>query len=223
MIRESVQLILTVFVMSLLIHEDVGLHVPDELVGQKLRGLCSPQDVLSHIAHLSREQGQSSVTLQMVRRLVFKPFCQFSECKARHWSKEQTNVPSCQWNMTLPYRNAKPGQSEEYRTGWRPEETKIKILWDVFLSTTGTLEFDALQQSVSYRRKGAQYFDPVLSSERMRRVHAAEVGEAGGRVCRSPTQDVAQLRRVCVNGVPRHQKLRGKRGQSGKEGKNKFW
>ena len=59
----------------------------------------------------------------------------------------------------------------------------------------------------TYRRKGAQHFDPVLSGERMRRVHAAEVGQAGGRVCRSPTQDVAQLRRVGVNSVPRHQEL----------------
>lgn len=64
-------------------------------------------------------------------------------------------------------------------------------------------------KSVTYRRKGAQHFDPILSCERVRRVHAAKVGEAGGRVCRSPTQDVAELRRVCVDGVPRHQELGG--------------
>lgn len=61
--------------------------------------------------------------------------------------------------------------------------------------------------SVAYRREGAQHLHTVLSSEGMRRVHAAEVGQAGGRVSGSPTQDVAQLRRVSVNGVPRHQEL----------------
>lgn len=40
-------------------------------------------------------------------------------------------------------------------------------------------------------------------------VHAAEVGQAGGRVRRRPTQDVAQLRGVGVDGVPRHQELEG--------------
>ncbi len=61
---------------------------------------------------------------------------------------------------------------------------------------------------VTHWRKRAQHLHPVLSSERMRRVHAAEVGQTGGRVCRSPTQDVAQLRRVGINRVPRHQELR---------------
>lgn len=64
--------------------------------------------------------------------------------------------------------------------------------------------------SLTYWREGAQHLDPVLGSEWMRRVHAAEVGEAGGRVCWSPTQDVAQLRRVGVDGVPRHQELGGR-------------
>lgn len=48
--------------------------------------------------------------------------------------------------------------------------------------------------SVAYWRKGAQNLHAVLSGEGMRRVHAAKVGEAGGRVSWSPTQDVAQLR-----------------------------
>lgn len=61
--------------------------------------------------------------------------------------------------------------------------------------------------SVAYWRKGAQNLHTVLSSEGMGRVHAAEVGEAGGRVSWSPTQDVAQLRRVGINGVPCHQEL----------------
>lgn len=64
-------------------------------------------------------------------------------------------------------------------------------------------------ECVTYWRKGAEHFDTVLSGERMRRVHAAEVGQTGGRVGWSPTQDVAQLRRVSVNSVPRHQKLKG--------------
>lgn len=61
---------------------------------------------------------------------------------------------------------------------------------------------------VTYRRKGAQHFHPVLRRQRMGGVHAAEVGQTGGGVGRRPAQDVAQLRRVCVNGVPRHQELR---------------
>lgn len=63
--------------------------------------------------------------------------------------------------------------------------------------------------SLAYWRKGAQHFHTILSGERMRRVHAAEVGETGGRVSWSPTQDVAQLRRVSIDGVPRHQELGG--------------
>lgn len=63
-------------------------------------------------------------------------------------------------------------------------------------------------QRVTYRRKGAQHFNSVLSGERMRRVHAAEVGQTGGGVGWGPAQDVAQLRRVCINGVPRHKELR---------------
>lgn len=65
----------------------------------------------------------------------------------------------------------------------------------------------AIAMSVAHRGERAQNLDAVLSGEGMRRVHAAEVGEAGGRVSRSPAQDVAQLRRVGVNGVPRHQEL----------------
>lgn len=68
-------------------------------------------------------------------------------------------------------------------------------------------------ESVTHRWKGAQHLHPVLSSERMRRVHAAEVGQAGGRVRWSPTQDVAQLGRVSVDSVPRHQELGGKTGR----------
>lgn len=123
--------------------------------------------------------------------------------------------------MHSPYRNAKPGQSGEYRTGWRPKATKRKYFEMLFSQLQVLLECYPLQmsprtisESVSYRRKGAQHFDPVLCCERMRRVHAAEVGEAGGRVCRSPTQDVAQLRRVCVDGVPRHQELGRQMDQS---------
>lgn len=51
---------------SLFIHEDVGLHVPDELVSKKLRGLRSPQDVLSHITHLNRAECQSSSVVLVV-------------------------------------------------------------------------------------------------------------------------------------------------------------
>lgn len=123
--------------------------------------------------------------------------------------------------MHSPYRNAKPGQSGEYRTGWRPKGTKRKYFEMLFSQLQVLLECYPLQlsprtisESVSYRRKGAQHFDPVLCCERMRRVHAAEVGEAGWRVCRSPTQDVAQLRRVCVDGVPRHQELGRQMDQS---------
>lgn len=46
---------LTVFLVSLLIQEYVGLHVPDELMSQQLGLLCSPQDVFSHISHLYKD------------------------------------------------------------------------------------------------------------------------------------------------------------------------
>lgn len=64
-----------------------------------------------------------------------------------------------------------------------------------------------IPMSMAYWRKGAQNLHAVLSGEGMRRVHAAKVGETGGRVSCSPTQDVAQLRRVGINGVPCHQEL----------------
>lgn len=43
---------LTVFLVSFIVQEYVGLHIPDKLVGEKLRLLSGPQDVLSHITHL---------------------------------------------------------------------------------------------------------------------------------------------------------------------------
>lgn len=46
--------LLTVFLVTLLIQVDVGLHVPDELMCQQLGFLCSPQYVFAHVAHLSR-------------------------------------------------------------------------------------------------------------------------------------------------------------------------
>ena len=64
-----------------------------------------------------------------------------------------------------------------------------------------------IPMSVAYWRKGAQNLHAVLSGEGMGRVHAAKVGETGGGVSWSPTQDVAQLRRVGINGVPCHQEL----------------
>lgn len=65
--------------------------------------------------------------------------------------------------------------------------------------------------SKAHRRKRAQHFNAVLSGERMRRVHAAEVGQTGRRVGWSPAQDVAQLGGVGVDGVPRHQELHGQK------------
>ena len=53
---------LTVFVVRLLVQVDVGLHVPDELVGEQLGGLGRPQDVLPHVAHLGGTEGPSSVS-----------------------------------------------------------------------------------------------------------------------------------------------------------------
>lgn len=60
----------------------------------------------------------------------------------------------------------------------------------------------------AYWRKGAKHFDPILSGERMRRVHGGEVGQPGWRVCRGPAQDVTQLWGVGINRVPRHKELR---------------
>lgn len=58
------QLLLTVFLVSLLVQVDVGLHVPDELMSQKLRLLSRPQDVLSNVAHLRTTQSQDQVMVQ---------------------------------------------------------------------------------------------------------------------------------------------------------------
>ncbi len=63
---------------------------------------------------------------------------------------------------------------------------------------------------VTYGREGAQDFDAVLCGQRMRRIHAGEIRESRGRISRSPTQDMTQLRRISVDRVPRHQKLQRK-------------
>ena len=53
---------LTVFVVRLLVQVDVGLHVPDELVGQQLGGLGGPQDVLPHVAHLGTQHPEGGLS-----------------------------------------------------------------------------------------------------------------------------------------------------------------
>lgn len=132
----------------------------------------------------------------------------------------------------LPCHSAKPEQSGECRIRLHPKK-KRKNTYHVETAVIFLIMYLTKQLGISlsrqhqegpdswtYWRKGAQHLDPVLSSERMRRVHAAEVGEAGGRVCRSPAQDVAQLRRVGIDGVPRHQELGGRQtGEMKKERK----
>lgn len=49
---------LTIFLMSFLIQVDVGFHVPDELVSQKLRFGSCPQDVFPNVTHLQPQADQ---------------------------------------------------------------------------------------------------------------------------------------------------------------------
>ena len=64
----------------------------------------------------------------------------------------------------------------------------------------------------AHRREGPQDFHPILGRERVRWVHAGEVGEACGRVCGCPAQHMAELRGVGIDGVPGDQKLGRKQG-----------
>lgn len=65
-------------------------------------------------------------------------------------------------------------------------------------------------EQTTYWGEWAQDFDPILRSDGMGWVHAGEVREACRGVGRGPAENVAQLRRVGVDGVPRHQKLLNK-------------
>ena len=60
---------LTVFVVALLIQVDVGLHVPDELMGQKLRLLGRPQDVFSNVTHLLNITKKSRITQNILKHI----------------------------------------------------------------------------------------------------------------------------------------------------------
>ena len=51
---------LTIILQAFLIPEDIGLHVPYELMGQQLRVLGCPQDELCHIAHLQQSMSPST-------------------------------------------------------------------------------------------------------------------------------------------------------------------
>ena len=70
---------LTVFLVSLLVHEDVCLHVPDELVGQQLGLLRRPQNVLAHVAHLRGRQeepvGTGEAQVRQMTRGVRRQEC----------------------------------------------------------------------------------------------------------------------------------------------------
>lgn len=54
----------TVFLMAFLVQIDVGLHVPYELMSEELGLLRGPQDVLTHVAHLSKMAGKMLITAQ---------------------------------------------------------------------------------------------------------------------------------------------------------------
>lgn len=66
----------------------------------------------------------------------------------------------------------------------------------------------------TYWRERAQYFDTVLGGKGVRGVHAGEIGQASWGISSSPAQDVAQFRRVSVNGVPCHQELSSERNRT---------
>lgn len=59
----------------------------------------------------------------------------------------------------------------------------------------------------TYRRKGSEYFDPILGCKGVRRVQGGEVGQSSWGICWGPAQDVTQLWRVGINRVPCHQEL----------------
>lgn len=54
----------TVFLMAFLVQINVGLHVPYELMSEELGLLRGPQDVLAHVAHLSKMAGKMLITAQ---------------------------------------------------------------------------------------------------------------------------------------------------------------
>lgn len=65
-----------------------------------------------------------------------------------------------------------------------------------------------LSWNSSYRRERSQDLNSVLGCQRMGWIHAGEVGQASGWICGCPAQDVAELRRISINGVPGNQVLK---------------
>ena len=88
---------------SLFVQVDVGLHVPDELVGQQLGGLGGPQDVLPHVAHLGTHSVQKKDSV--------------GGTGGRHgvWGRVCRMKPK-----SLPCHSGGPGRFEECKTEWRP-------------------------------------------------------------------------------------------------------
>lgn len=92
-------------------------------------------------------------------------------------------------------------------------KSEIKPVLLVSTSTLpgGPTEADS-GRTQAHRREGPQDFHPILRCERVRRVHAGEVGEARGWVRGCPAQHVAELRCVGIDGVPGDQELGRKQG-----------
>lgn len=61
---EFCSMLRTIFLMALLVQIDVGLHVPYELMSEELGLLCSPQDVLTHVTHLSKMPAKTLIPTQ---------------------------------------------------------------------------------------------------------------------------------------------------------------
>lgn len=65
-----------------------------------------------------------------------------------------------------------------------------------------------LSWNSSYRRERSQDFNSILGCQRMRWIHAGEVGQASWWICGCPAQNVAELRCISINRVPGNQVLK---------------
>lgn len=65
-----------------------------------------------------------------------------------------------------------------------------------------------LSWNSSYRRERSQDFNSILGCQRMRWIHAWEVGQASWWICGCPAQNVAELRCISINRVPGNQVLK---------------
>ena len=155
--------LLTIFVVCLFIQENVGLHVPDELVGKKLRRLCRPQDVLPHVTHLSTSRGDLQLLINISINLAAylkSHFAHFFHLLDEYVyliiTESLYNLRNVEQDGILKGDNkCMKHQAGNAAVAPAHREKRIPLNW---------CQDGRVSACVTYWRKGAQHLNPILSS-----------------------------------------------------------